>query len=228
MRVRAFVPVQEAFSVESRSGGQLFNCLVDIAVLVAKCGLNRELIDLAIETDVEVQVIALLAGAVIVVKEGGLVAVRILAGSQLKALERDLLVHFINQLVLAEKLCHILRFRDECVAVEHFEGRVSDLDFAGPLSLVAGDLDLLAFGKCIVLFFCAGHCIDEVSAVLRLGIDGSRAVHKCLLSLDISLNADLGVDISRCELFKAHHGNFFLSCGALGSRLGLRSCALDH
>ena len=57
-------------------------------------------------------------------------------------------------------------------ALFNFKGCVYDLDLAGPFGLSSGNLDLGADVKLCIIRFGACHVVDEVSAVLILGVNG--------------------------------------------------------
>ena len=95
--IGALVPVQEALDVHGVADVQGFDGVVDVGGVVAQVGLHAEVIGLAVDGGVEVQVVAVLAGAVPVVEEGDLVAVGIGGGLDGQALEGDELVHVVDE-----------------------------------------------------------------------------------------------------------------------------------
>ena len=80
MGVGALVPVEEALGVDGLTDLQILDCIIDVGGVVAEVAFHGEGVGLAIAGDVEVQVIAVRAGAVVLVQESSLVAVAIGAG----------------------------------------------------------------------------------------------------------------------------------------------------
>lgn len=142
MGVDALVPVEEPFGVDHVADLQCFNSLIHLGVLTAQVGLHAEGVGLVVHGDVEVQVVALLAGAVPVVQEGSLVAVGVGAGSHGQAGEGNELVLMVDQLVGAKQVGNVQRLGNVGIALDKFKGAIRDLHFAGPFALVAGDTNL--------------------------------------------------------------------------------------
>ena len=78
MGIYTLVPVQEAFCIDGITDLQIFNSLVNIAVLVTQIRLNQEGVGFAVAGNVEVQVVALRTGTIVVVQISNIVAVCIL------------------------------------------------------------------------------------------------------------------------------------------------------
>ena len=68
MGIYTLIPVQEAFCIDGITDLQIFNSLVNIAVLVTQIRLNQEGVGFAIAGNVEVQVVALRTGTIVVVQ----------------------------------------------------------------------------------------------------------------------------------------------------------------
>ena len=107
--VDALVPVEEALGIDHVADLQRFHSLIDLGVLAAQGGLYAEGVGLAVYGDVEVQVVALLAGAVPVVQESSLVAVGVGAGSNGQAGEGNKFVLMVDQLVGAQQVGDVQR-----------------------------------------------------------------------------------------------------------------------
>ena len=78
MGIYTLIPVQEAFGIDGITDLQIFNSLVNIAVLVTQIRLNQEGVGFAVAGNVEVQVVALRTGTIVVVQIRNIVAVCIL------------------------------------------------------------------------------------------------------------------------------------------------------
>lgn len=228
MGVDALIPVEEALHVDGLAHLQVLHRRIHVGGVVAQVGLHGEGVGLAVVGGVEVQVIAVGAGAVPAVQEGGLVAAGILGGLHSQALEGDQLVLVVDEGVGAQQLGHVQRLGHEGVAALHdLEGAVHDLDLTGPLGLIAGDLDLGAGGQLVIVLLGAGHIIDEVGAVLVLGVQGGLVLPPGLLGLDIGLDGDLLVHRGGHILLVAHDlaGGLGAGGGGLGLRGGIRAAA---
>ena len=78
MRICTLIPIQEALKINCLTNFKSLDCLVDVCACACQVRLNSKCICCAVLGDVEVQVIAVSAGAVPVVNVGCLIAVRIL------------------------------------------------------------------------------------------------------------------------------------------------------
>ena len=215
MGVHAFVPVQEAFHVDDIADSQSFCSLVNFGVSAGEVGFDGEGVDVFADLSVEVNVVALRAGAVPVVQESSFCAVCIGGCNDGRALEGNEFVLVLDQFIGTEpSVC----FGRGCnpVAVENFECSVHDFNFACPFALEALDLDLGAGSQLVVIVLRDGHFINEVCAFLVLGVDGSDAnavlFPPALLCLNISFDGNLGVECCCC-VFSVGHNAFALDIG---------------
>ena len=217
MRVYALVPVQEALHVDDVSHLQLLHCLVNVGSVITQIRFHNKAVGLTIQGNVEVQIVAVLSGAIPVIKESHLVSVCICGRLHGHALEGNVLVLMVDQLILAKQICHI-RHRSNILALKDFEGRVDDLHLAGPLSFIAGNPDLCADIQLLIIFLRACHVVQEVCAVLVLCVNGRLVLPPGLLRLHVGLDSNLGIKLCR---------HIFLVChNALG--LYVCFCFLRH
>ena len=132
----------------------------------------------------------------------------------------------VDQLVGAQQFRHIGGLGNEGVAaLNKLKAAVHDLDFAGPLALVAGHADEGTGGQQVIILLAAGHVVGEIGAVLILQVDGGGLLLGIvgLLGLDVGFNGDLGVQVGSHVLVIAHHSaGGSLAGGVLlaGSRAG--------
>ena len=214
VRVDTLVPVQEALKVDDIADLQLLDCLVDIALGVTQIGLYGEVVGLAILGYVEIQVVALFAGAVPIVQEGCAVLADLLDGH---AGEADQTVHLLCHRVGAKENGDILRLCDVRLCLDDLEGGIRDLNLAAPLGLVAGYLDLGAGNEKLVVLLGASHVVDKVSAIHVSRVYGDGVIPPGLLCLDIGLDDDLVVNLS-CHVLVIGHDT-------LGLRIHILVCA---
>ena len=205
MRVRAFVPVQEALHVDDIADLQRFNGLVHVGVFIAEIGFYGKGVFRTVLGDLEVQVIPLFAAAVILVKEG---RAAFIGGFYGKALEFHKAVHVLlertNRICFRKSGGHIHRLKEMRFALHRFKRGIDQLDFAGPFRLVSGHADLHAGRQQIVIIVLgAFHFIQEVSAVLALGIEGAFAIPPALLVDDKGVHRDLRVHFRIQEILVA-------------------------
>ena len=108
MGIYTLVPVQEAFCIDGITDLQIFNSLVNIAVLVTQIRLNQEGVGFAVAGNVEVQVVALRTGTIVVVQIRNIVAVCILTSRFYSQIRKgNMLVLMIDQLVCAKQVSNI-------------------------------------------------------------------------------------------------------------------------
>ena len=143
MGIYALIPVQEAFCIDGITDLQIFNSLVNIAVLVTQIRLNQEGVGFAVAGNVEVQVVALRTGTIVVVQISNIVAVCILTSRFYSQIRKgNMLVLMIDQLVCAKQVSNINCRSDIFVcALYELKGCIHQLNFAGPLGFVTGYAD---------------------------------------------------------------------------------------
>ena len=108
MGIYTLVPVQEAFCIDGITDLQIFNSLVNIAVLVTQIRLNQEGVGFAVAGNVEVQGVALRTGTIVVVQISNIVAVCILTSRFYSQIRKgNMLVLMIDQLVCAKQVSNI-------------------------------------------------------------------------------------------------------------------------
>ena len=226
MGIYALIPVQEALHVDHIADLEILYSGIYIRGIVAQIGLDGEGVGLSVIGNVEVQIVAVRAGAVPVVQERHVVSVRILAGGFYgHSGEGYEFILMVDQLVGAEHCGHIQRLRNEGVSAFHkFKGTVHDLHFSGPLSLVAGDADLGSGNQLGGVLFGAGQVIEEISAVLILRVNGDGILPPGLGRLYIGFHSNLGVQLGGHVLVIAQHrSGTFRSRLRGGFRFGFRS-----
>ena len=201
MGVGTVVPIQEALDVNHIAGVQGADGLVNLSIGAGEVSFHAEL---GGELTLGQGHIDVVAG--LVVLEGDL-----LNG---QALDGDELVLMLHQLGRAQQLGDIAGLGDKA-AFQDLKGGIHDFHLAGPLGLEAIDQDLGAGHQFGCVFLGAGHVVQEVSAVLALGVDGDLAVPPGLMGLDIGLHADGGIQLGSDILFVGHGSN-----GGLGGSLG--------
>ena len=207
MRVHAFIPVKEALHIDRLPDFQVLHCRIHIRRAVAEVGLDHKRIRLAVLRDVEVQIVALAAGAVPVVKERHIISGIVLSGRlNSQALECHELVLMVDELVRSKKLCRIKRLCKERIAVlNELKGAIHDLHFAGPLCLIAVHADLRSGNQLLIVLLGAGHIVHKIRAVLILGVKRSLVLPPGLLCLYIRLDHHVGIQLCRHVLFIGHH-----------------------
>ena len=109
-----------------------------------------------------------------------------------------------DKLVGAQQLGHVKRGGD-VAALLQLEGGVDYLDLAGPLGLVAGHLYLGAGNQLLIILSGAGHVVEEVGAVLVLGVNGGLVLPPGLLGLYVGLDNYLGVQLGGYVLGVGHN-----------------------
>lgn len=81
MRVHALIPIEEAFHIDLVADVERLNGVINLGVLVAKVGFYGEGIGVLAKGHVEVQVVAILAGTVPLIKVSYVVAAIVLAAA---------------------------------------------------------------------------------------------------------------------------------------------------
>ena len=197
MGIYTLVPVQEAFCIDGVTDLQIFNSLVNIAVLVTQIRLNQEGVGFAVAGNFEVQVVALRTGAVPVVQIGNIVAVCILTSRFYSQIRKgNMLVLMIDQFVCAKQVSNINCRSDIFVcALYELKGCIHQLNFAGPLGFVTGYADFYAGNELFIIFFGTSHVIQEVCAVLVLCINSSLVFLPGLFCLNVALDGHFAVQI---------------------------------
>ena len=216
MSVGAVVPVQEALHIHHIAGLQSADSGVDLGLRTGQVSLHAEVVACAVVAEGDIDIVAGLAVLVLDCLDG-------------QTLEGDELILMVDQLFGAQQLGDILSGSDP-VALQDLKGSVHDLQLAGPLSLVAGDLDLGALGQLGSVLFGAGHLIHKVCAVGILSVNGDLVVPPGLVALHEALNGNRGIQIGSGVL-GIGHGAFSLlqgiKCGSLGfGSLGFGSLGL--
>ena len=202
--VHALIPVQETFQVDLVTNLQILDSLINGGILAAQIALNGEVVGLTVDGDVEVQVVAVLTGAIPLVEVGNIVAVCVLGSLNGHTLEGYEHILALDQILGAEQcgnvlsLCNIGTLKD-------LPGCVNDLNLTGPSGLGAGNLYLGTDRQLSVLFLGAGQLIQEVCAVAVLGIEGTLVVSPALLSLNVSLDGNLALQRSSLVLSVRHN-----------------------
>ena len=157
------------------------------------------------------KIVSVLSGTVPVVHESHgiaigilhFIAVGILFRLNSHSLEGNELVLMVDQLVRAKQSRHILRLGN-IISIHDFKGCVNDLNLAGPLSLVACNLDLCSGSQLLIILLGACHVVYEISAVLILCVNSCLVLPPGLLCLNISLNHNLSVEVC-CHIFRISH-----------------------
>ena len=192
MGVDSVVPVNESFNINNVAC--LVNCesIVNVGLGTGKVTLDAEVIVCAVVSNGNVDVIT--GSAVLVLDR--------LDGNALEDRELILIIDKISSTKLSgEILC------GSNVGISIFnegEGSINDLYLAGPLSLVAGNLDLGTSGKLSGICFGACHFVNEVSTVLVGSVNGYLVTPPGLSSLNVSFDNNRGFD-SGCYVFSVGH-----------------------
>lgn len=198
MRICTVVPVQISLHINGIANLQIFHSLVDVCAAVTQIGFHAESIGLAVLGYVEVQVAVGVGGAgvVVVINESAVIGLAVFfIGLHGHALEGYELVLVFDQFILLSKqICHI-----GCgcgiAAVLNFDGcAFCYFHLAGPLALVAGHFDLCAGGQLLVVSFGTSCTVDEVCAVLILGVESCLILPPGLLCLYIGFDHNLAVE----------------------------------
>ena len=116
-----------------------------------------------------------------------------------------------DQLIGTQQGGHVQRVID-LGALQHLVGGVDDLHLAGPLGLVAADAELGAiYQQGLVVLLGAGHIVQEVRAVIGLGVERGHAdavlLPPALSGLNVCLHGDGGIHSGRVELRVGHDSN---------------------
>ena len=132
MGIYTLVPVQEAFCIDGITDLQIFNSLVNIAVLVTQIRLNQEGVGFAVAGNVEVQVVALRTGTIVVVQISNIVAVCILTSRFYSQIRKgNMLVLMIDQLVCAKQVSNI-NCRSDIFVCALYELKVASISSTSP------------------------------------------------------------------------------------------------
>ena len=85
MRLCSLVPVQEALDIDGVADVEVLYCLINIGILAAQVGLYGKGIGCSVCRYIEVNIVTFGSGAIVVVQEGCVLTVCILACLYLKA-----------------------------------------------------------------------------------------------------------------------------------------------
>ena len=213
MGLCTIVPVQEAFQIDDLANLQVTNSLICAGTNTAQIGLDTEGVLSATNGNIEVQIVALSAGAIPLIQE---CIAGIVGSHNSSALDGNKHIHVVSQIFSSQQisniqsLCHIGAIGQDLVSC------IDDFDFACILSLVTGYTDMGTDNHLVVVFLAAQQLIQEVSTIGILGVDGCTALAvllpPTLLSLHEGFNHNLGVQIGSSEL-SIGHNTFALSSG---------------
>ena len=218
------VPVQEALHIDDIAHVQVGDGGVNIGALAAQVALYGEGVGVGAVGHVEVQVIvvACSAGAIPVVQESSAL---VIGGNHGQAGDGDLGILPVDQILGTQAAGDVLGLGNVGAFQDLKGSALGNLHLAGPLGLVAVDADLGAGHQLGSVLFGAFHVVDEVSAVLALGVDSQLIVPPGLMGLDIGLDAHGAVQLGGHVVGMAHDvalgldgsGDFL---GGLGGSLG--------
>ena len=141
MRVYTVVPVREALHVDDIANLKTFNSLVNVSGVVAEIRLNGEGVGLSVQGNVEVQITVGISrtGTIPVVQESS-AALGLLNSHSLEGNE---LVLIVDQTVGAKQISNVGCLCDVAAILDLEGSALCDLNLAGPLGLVTGNLDLV-------------------------------------------------------------------------------------
>ena len=224
MGVGALVPVEEALQVDGVADLQILHGLIDLGARAAEIAFHGEGVGRAVYADVEIQVVAVLAGAVPLVEPGHGIPLGVGAGLHGHAGEGDLFIHVVDQLVGAQEGGGV-EVRGDVAAGDDLKSAVDDLHLAAPLGLEAADADLRAGHQLGKVCLGAVGLVDEIRAVFALAVEVGLVVPPGLLILDVGLHRHGAVQ-RRGDVFRvAHYGGSgrLRGCGGFRRRGGGRS-----
>ena len=100
MGIHTLIPVQKALHVNLVADFQRFYCIVNLSAAVAQVRFYGEVIGTAIQRNIEIQIITLLAGAIPAVQTSHVVSIFLLSGGlNGHTLKGHKLILMVNQIV---------------------------------------------------------------------------------------------------------------------------------